>query len=146
MSLSLERAEEGGKGWGRGAGQSYVCAYQLSFLLGQAFPGHWGVVWESGRLAGPRGCLSRRWPASSSACLSSPLPHHPNPSSGYVQAAGLKSDPGGRRPFLLIRNQYTLPRISSSPIRPPPHPGSLSWGHPLPLVTNGQASSSRFAL
>ena len=49
------------------------------------------------------------------------IPHSPNPSSGYVQAAGLKSDPGGRRPFLLIRNQDTLPQPPSNMTRPPPH-------------------------
>lgn len=57
-------------------------------------------------------CLSQ--PASPSACLSvAAPPPRPSPSSGSVQAAGLKSDPGGRRPFLLTGNQDTRPQ--------PPH-------------------------
>ena len=84
-----------------------LCAYQLSLLPGLAFPWELGVC---GSWAGLQGhVLPVQLLASLSACLSLPLPHGPNPSSGYVQAAGLKSDPGGRRPFLLIRNQDTLP-------------------------------------
>lgn len=71
--------------------------------------------------------------ASTSACLSVVAPPpHPNPSSGYVQAAGLKSDPGGRRPFLLIRDRDTLPQ--PPPAQPDPHlsQAPMSWGHLLP--------------
>lgn len=89
---------------------------------------------------GALGCVSRCWPSHQPVYLSSPLPHCPNPSSGYVQAAGLKSDPGGRRPFLLIRNRDAFPQSPSSLTRPLPHPGSLSWGYPQPLVTQGRAT------
>lgn len=114
-----------------------LCAYQLSLLPGQAFQGTVGVR-ESGGLAEPVAvCPDSGLHISLSVCLSSLLPHHPNPSSGYVQAAGLKSDPGGRRPFLLIRNRDTLPQ--SPPAQPDPHlsQAPMSWGHLLPLVTEG---------
>lgn len=128
-----ESRRRGGEGWRRGAGG--CCADRLSLLPGQAFPRQLGVC---GSWAGLQGhALSVQTLAFPSACLSLPLPHSPNPSSGYVQAAGLKSDPGGRRPFLLIRNQDTLPQPPSNMTRPPPHRGSLSRGHPQPLVIKG---------
>lgn len=72
-------------------------------------------------------------------CLSSPLPHCPNPSSGYVQAAGLKSDPGGRRPFLLIRNQEPLPN-PSAPDQTPFSPRLPVLGPPLAPCHQGWAT------
>lgn len=124
-----ESRRRGGEGWGRGA--RGCCADRLSLLPGQAFPPATGGVRELGRLAGPCAvCPDTGLPIRLSVIAPPPSP---NPSSGYVQAAGLKSDPGGRRPFLLIRNQDTLPQPLSNMARPPPHLGSLSRGHPSPL-------------
>lgn len=78
--------------------------------------------WPAGQAGGS--CLSRR-PAALLSVIAPPPSLQA--SSGSAPAAGLKSDPGGRR-ALPVDSE---PGHSLGP-RPPPQPGPLSWRHQGP--------------
>lgn len=124
MSLGLERAEEGRGALGEGTGGA-VSVYQPSLLPGLASRALGGVGVR--QACGALGHVSRCWPSLQPVCLSSPLPHCPNPSSGYVQAAGLKSDPGGKKALPVDWEPVRLPAV---PLQPDQTPSSSR--HPVP--------------
>lgn len=124
MSQSCRELRERGV-WGRGGDR--LPAKPASQLQDRPSRRPGEGVQERGRPAGPAG--RRQLSVQTPAALLSVIAPPPalRASSGSAPAAGLKSDPGGRR-ALPVDSE---PGHSLGP-RPPPQPGPLSWRHQGP--------------